>query len=277
MKHFKIIFILLTTSFYLNAQLPEKVIGQYFKAIGGFDNWKAIERVEIKTHTKTKTYFSLDILQHIYIQDGKGFKREVIVNQGTPSIIAFYDKSDWRASNSMDFDLSKRDISKKWIGAETDSVFIQQKETKRTFKGDGLKDISDSTFLKRNRWRKYILHDLTNYKSEGTLLSLLGEFDNINGEQAIGVKMIRNKIENDFYFSRKTHYLLRFKTGQMEVNYVNYKDVQNLKFPFEVEEKILNHRFEKGGEIVPLSSTYEIDEVMLNPKFDESIFFKPKN
>ena len=171
----------------------------------------------------------------------------------------------------------KRDISKKWIGVETDSVFIEQKETKWTFKGDGLKDISDSTFLKRNRWRKYILHDLTNYKSEGTLLSLLGEFDNIKGEQAIGVKMTRNKIENEFYFSRKTHHLLRFKTGHIEINYAGYKDIANLKFPFEVEEKILDHKFEKGGEIVPLSSTHEIDEVTLNPKFNESIFFKPKH
>ncbi|MDZ7899483.1 MAG: hypothetical protein U5N85_15850 [Arcicella sp.] len=275
MKNYAFIFLFLTISFFINAESPEKVISQYFKAIGGLENWKKIEKIEIKAHIKTKS--RLDILKHIYVQNGKGFRREVIVNQGAPSVIVFYDKKDWRASNSIDADLSKMDVSQKWIGTESDSVFIQQKETKRTLGGGGLGDLTDSTFLKNNRWRKFITHNLTEYKSEGAVLSSLGEFKNINGEQAFGIKMVKNSVENEFYFSTKTHYLLRFKTEQMEVNYTDYRNIQNVKFPFEMEERILDHRFEKGGKIVSLSSIHKIDEVILNPKFDESIFFKPKN
>jgi hypothetical protein len=275
MKNYAFTFLFLITSLIIKAQSPEKVISQYFKAIGGLDNWKKIEKIEIKSHIKTKS--KLDILQRVYIQNGKGFRRESIINQGTPTVIAFYDKNAWRAWNSMEIDLSKVDVNKKWIGTESDTVFIQQKESKRTIEGGGLGGLTDSVFLKKNSWRKFILHNLTNYKSEGIVLKTLGEFDNINGEQAIGVKMMVNNIENEFYFSRKTHYLLRFKTAQMQVNYADYKEINGLRFPFEIEEIVLDHKFKGNETVSPLSSTHIIDEVILNPTFNESIFLKPNN
>jgi hypothetical protein len=46
MKNYAFTFLLLITSFNIKAQSPEKVISQYFKAIGGLENWKKIERIE---------------------------------------------------------------------------------------------------------------------------------------------------------------------------------------------------------------------------------------
>jgi hypothetical protein len=258
MKHYKFTFLLLICSFTIDAQLPEKVISQYFKAIGGLENWKKVERIDKKQHMKIGHDKAFDFIIRIYVQNSKGFRFESFINKGTPTVMALFEDKGWVAMNfSLNLD-----------GEEESS------DSSHTM--NGIYDLPDSVVLK-DQWKKYILHDLTNYKSKSTILSSLGTFENINGEQAIGVKMLRNNLEYLFYFSCKTHYLLQFKTNNIQVNYDNYKDVEKLKIPFEVEEMTLDHRFERGGKIIPFSITYVLDEVRINPKFDESIFFKPKN
>ncbi len=257
MKYYKFTFLFLVYSFSVNSQSPEKVISQYFKAIGGLDNWKKVERIYKKQHLKIGNGEAFDVVICAYVLRGKGFRMESFVNKDSPAIMVIFEDKGWVDLNfSINLD-----------GEE------ERQDSPHTMKS--IDDLSDSVVLKE-QWKKYILHDLTNYKSKGSILSSLGTFENINGEQAIGIKIMKNKTENLFYFSRKTYYLLQFKTGNIEVNYDSYKDVENLKIPFKIEEIMLDHKFERGGKIIPFSITYILDEVTLNPKFDESIFFKPK-
>lgn len=252
MRYFKFTFLLLTISFYANAQSPEKVIGHYFKAIGGLDNWKKVETIEIKRHSIEKGNWSF--IERLFVLNGKGWRSESVVGQGSPSVMAVYEGKGREVNNLAGNLGAKSDGSRK----------------------KPISDMPDST-IKILQQRKYTLHNLANYQSKDVSLSLLGEFDNINGEKAIGIKIVSDDIENDYFFSRKTHYLLRIKSGDRETNYFKYKDVENLKYPFEIEARRYNTMHPHSNKTFTAIVTYEIDEVILNPKFEESIFLKPKN
>jgi hypothetical protein len=249
MKNYAFTFLLFITSLTIKAQAPEKVIAQYFKAIGGLDNWKKIEKIQIKRHHLEEAIF-----EKIFIHNGRGWRKEYVIGQGSPSVMAFYDNKGWEVNN----------IANNLGGQGT---------------ANGKKPVlimTDST-LKRSENEKYILDRLSRYKENGYQLTLVGNIDNINNERAILLKLSKDSIDIEYYFSRKTHYLLRIKSGNSEVNYFKYQNVDNIKYPFEIEEKYYNTRYPSLNRTFTAIDTHIIDEVILNPTFNESIFLKPNN
>ncbi len=75
-----------------------------------------------------------------------------------------------------------------------------------------------------------------------------------------------------YFFNKKNSLLLNSAYKKIEYVYSNYKQVDNVKVPFEITES----RVDFMGKGIPYTIWYTISQVKLNEPMDEKIFMKPK-
>lgn len=122
----------------------DKIIKKYLKAIGGAKEWEGIRTLQIVRHLDNENaYYDL---QKISILRDKGFRNEIIINQGTPSVIGYFNNSSWRAINPVSFSISDKEI-------RPDSA-INLKLSSNKKLTDSLKDGSNYINLSTNGKRK---------------------------------------------------------------------------------------------------------------------------
>ena len=273
----------------------DKIIKKYLKAIGGAKEWEGIKTLQIVRHLDSENaHYDL---QKISILRDKGFRNEIIINQGTPSVIGYYQNSSWRAINPVSYSISDKKTKQ-------DSAFNLSYSPNKKLT-DSLKDggnyINLSTNGKRKnlnvnvkqidnysggynkkshlnflKWQTQMPWNFIDYEAKGYKATYKGD-SKISIDEVSEIEMISSANDTvSYFFSKKTYLLMRAVNKNMQLNFSRYKKVDNVKIPHDVFETVTDFRFSKYVDVTPHSDFYIIDQVKLNEPMDEKIFMKPK-
>ncbi|TAL70865.1 MAG: outer membrane lipoprotein-sorting protein [Bacteroidetes bacterium] len=112
---------------------------------------------------------------------------------------------------------------------------------------------------------------VNNYKEKGIKIDLLGK-DDVNGVSCYKMKIVNNTNESTLWVNNETYLPVKMKSTvnqmgnnmEVETNFLDYKDFQNIKMPTKV---VMNAM---GMEISML-----FEKIELNTAIDDAIFKKP--
>ena len=244
----------------------DKIIKKYLKAIGGAKEWEGIKTIKIAMHDDKKDLGEYFIT--ISILRDKGYRKERTLHSelnhfqgGTPSVDGYFNELAWMVSN---ISISQVEDIKR------DSTF------KAKFKKLGynqVKDMSSNKFwIQPIKWTIQMPWCFINYESNGYKATYKGDAK-ISFDEISEIEMISPKGDTaSYFFNKKNALLLKSVYKRREYTYSNYKQVDNVKVPFEMTES----RVDYIGKGIPYILWYTIDQVKLNEPMDERIFMKPK-
>lgn len=241
-----------------------KIIKKYLKAIGGAKEWERIETLQIIRHEEDKSWAKSHLLNKISILRDKGYRHEVIIGTGSPTVVGFYDDKGWIVSNMF---MTSSIID----NYKHDSIMqIKLKINKQ----DQIRDLDNSGIYKTHILKRQtqIPWNFINCEAKGYKTVYKGD-SKISIDEVSEIEMISNTGDTTtYFFNKKSDLLLKIIYKESELNFSNYKQVNKIKVPHQVVETT-NSFFSK---ITPHSIRYTIDQVKLNEPMDEKIFLKPK-
>lgn len=246
----------------------DKIIKKYLKAIGGAKEWEAIKT--IKTTLQKEDKYLGESITTISILRDKGYKREKVYEfsndgtktfqGGTPSVYAWYnDEIAWSVAN---FSVNVGDKK-----ADSTLNLIQKQ-----YGFNQVIDISnDKHWIQSLKWQTQMPWCFIDYETKGYKTIYRGD-SKISVDEVSEIEMISPQSDTIHYFFRKkNNLLLKFAYKKREFVYSNYKQVENVKVPFEITEILIDSKV--GGSY---SEWYTINQVKFNEPMGEKIFLKPK-
>ena len=273
----------------------DKIIKKYLKAIGGAKEWEGVKTLQFVRHLDSENAFY--DLQKISILRDKGFRNEIIINQGTPSVIGYYENNSWRAVNPVSYSIAdkktKQDSAfnlsyspnKKLTDSLKDGAnyFSLSTNGKRKNININTKQIDNypggynrKSHLSFLKWQTQMPWNFINYQTKGYEVLYKGD-SKISIDEVSDIEMISSTGDTaNYFFSKKTGLLMRAVNKNMQLNFSRYKKIDKVKIPHDVFETVTDFRFSKYVDVTPHSDFYIIDQVKLNEPMDESIFMKPK-
>lgn len=241
-----ILLVLLLAASFSHAQSVDEIIDTYFENIGGADNFRVLEGVQIKASVNAQ---GMDIpLEMVQLKGGKQLVKFELQGKKLTQV-AFDGEVAW-GHNFMTMQAEKSD-------SITTENLKRQKE-----------DFPDP-FL--------------DYKAKGYSAELIGE-ETIEGVECFKVKLTKkpvivdDKEEEDisFYYFDKENFVpivmeSEIKSGPMKGNvsqtiFSDYDEVGGMYFPFSMTQGLKG----QGGQMI------KVDSIILNPKIDMSEFIFPE-
>jgi hypothetical protein len=244
----------------------DKIIKKYLKAIGGAKEWEAVNTIKIAMHEDNKTLG--EIFTIISILREKGYRKERSYTMelkyfrgGTPSADGYFNEVAWSVIN---LPFSQVEDKKK------DST-IKANHKKWGF--NQVKDLSnDKLWIQPLKWQTQMPWCFIDYEPKGYKTTYKGD-SKISVDEVSEIEMISPTGDTaSYFFNKKSSLLLKAAYKKREYVYSTYKQVNNVKVPFEMTES----RIDFNGKGVPYTLWYTIDQVKLNEPMDEKIFMKPK-
>lgn len=104
--------------------------------------------------------------------------------------------------------------------------------------------------------------DLLNYKSKGFVAEYAGTAS-VNGISCYKVTLRKNTNVTEYYFSTSNYYLLKEQTSEETLLYSDFRKVNNLVFPFEIEGLLPSGENEFD---------LKISNIVLNLRIKEELF-----
>jgi hypothetical protein len=242
----------------------DKIIKKYLKAIGGAKEWEGIKTLQIVRHEEDKSWAKSNLLNKISILRDKGYRHEVILGTGSPTIVGFYDDKGWIASNMF--------MMGSVTGNEKLDSIMQVKF--KINKKDQIRDLDNGGIYKTHilKWQTQMPWNFIDYESKGYKTNYKGD-SKISIDDVSEIEMISSTGDTtNYFFNKKSDLLLKVIYKESELNFSDYKQVNKIKVPHQVVETT-NSFF---STITPHSIWYIIDQVKLNEPMDEKIFMKPK-
>ena len=242
----------------------DKIIKKYLKAIGGAKEWEAVKTLQIVRHEDDKSWAKSHLLNKISILRDKGYRHEVILGTGSPTVVGFYDDKGWIVSNMF--------MMSSITGNEKSDSIMQTKL--KINKKDQIRDLDNSGIYKTHilKWQTQMPWNFINYETKGYKTIYKGD-SKISVDEVSEIAMISLTGDTiSYFFNKKSDLLLKVIYKESELNFSNYKQVNKIKVPHQIVETT-NSFFSK---ITPHSVWYIIDQVKLNEPMDEKIFMKPK-
>jgi hypothetical protein len=250
----------------------DKIIKKYLKAIGGAKEWEAVKTLQIVRHEEDKSWSKSHLFNKISILRDKGYRQEVIIGTGSPTIIGFYEDKGWIASNMF--------MTSSITGNYKLDSIMQTKL--KINKQDQIRDLGDDdtynsvyrpNFLK---WQVQMLWNFLDYEAKEYKINYKGD-SKISIDDVSEMEMISNTGDTSHYFfDKKTALLLRAIHKNTQLDLSNYKQLDKVKIAYKLVETVTDFKFPHAEVITPHATTYTIDQVKLNEPMDEKIFMKPK-
>lgn len=247
----------------------DKIIKKYLKAIGGAKEWDKINTLKMVLQEENK-YVGESITAISILRD-KGYKRERVTDfknteakgfqGGTPSIYVWCnDETAWSVLN----------FSVKVDDKKVDSSF------KALFKKWGTNQIldksNDKAWTQPLKWQTQMPWCFINYENKGDKATYKGD-SKINIDEVSEVEMISATGDTaNYFFDKKRAFLLRAVYKKRGYSYSDFKQVDNVKVPFEINEEMIDALAKQ----VSINRWYTVVQVKLNEPIDEKIFMKPK-
>jgi hypothetical protein len=244
----------------------DKIIKKYLKAIGGAKEWEAVKTIKTMMHEESRDlgeyFYITSILRH------KGYRQEHTLNTeikvlqgGTPSVKGYFNETAWRV-----FNVPTKEIA----DSKKDSIF------KVKMKAFGMNQVTDMShekeLIQTFKWEIQMPWCFIDYQTKGYKATYKGD-SKISFDEVSEIEMISPTGDTaSFFFHKKSSFLLKAAYKKREYVYRNYKQVDNIKVPFEMTEIGIDY-VAKG---ISYNRWYTIDQVKLNEPMDESIFMKPK-
>ena len=225
----------------VRAQTAEEIVKKYLEARGGLDKIKAVQSERITGHIA----FSPDFGGPFLLEFKRPLKMHMEATIQGRSLIRVYD------GKSAGWVLNPFDEEK---GAHAQPM-----------SADDLSNISDESDFDG---------PLVDYRAKGNQIELAGQ-DDIDGKPVYKLKLTRKNGDERIYYIDTISFLVLKWDGVThsegkEVPILNllhdYRDVDGLKFPFEIDT---------GFPGSPEQRQFTIEKVELNPQIDDSHFAKP--
>ena len=244
----------------------DKIIRKYLKAIGGAKEWEKVKTIKIVMKDEEKIlgeYFTT-----ISILRDKGYRKERTfhteskhIQGGTPSVDGYLKELAWTVSN-----ISIGQINDK----KRDSTF------KAKLKKSGynqVRDLSnDKLWIQPIKWTTQMPWCFIDYDTKGYKATYKGD-SKISFDEVSEIEMISPTGDSaSYFFIKKSGFFLKAVYKKREYIYSNYKQVDNVKMPFEMTES----KIDFNGKGYNYTVLYTIDQVKLNEPMDEKMFIKPK-
>jgi outer membrane lipoprotein-sorting protein len=223
----------------VRAQTAEEIVKKYLNARGGLDKIRAIQSERISGHIA----FSPDLGGPFLLEFKRPLKMHMEATIQGRSLIRVYDGK-----------------SAGWVI----NPFDENKGT-QPMSADDLSNISDESDFDG---------PLVDYQAKGNQIELAGK-DDIDGKPVYKLKLTRkNGDERVYYIDTASFLVLKWdgvthsdgKAVPMRNFLHDYRDVDGLKFPFEIDT---------GFPGSPEQRQFTIEKVELNPQIDDSRFAKP--
>lgn len=243
----------------------DKIIKKYLKAIGGAKEWEAVKTLQIVRHEEDKSWAKSHLLNKISIMRDKGYRHEVIIGTGTPTVVGFYEEKGWIARNIPSFHNFHN------IDEKRDSIIQTKIKNENPNK---IIDLDDSGIYKTHilKLHTQMPWNFLNYEANGCKATYKGD-SKISIDEVSEIDMI--SLTGDtatYFFNKKTDLLLKIIYKNSELSFSNYKQINKIKIPYQVVETTGSF-FSKN---TSHSIWYTIDQVKLNEPMDEKMFMKPK-
>jgi hypothetical protein len=244
----------------------DKIIRKYLKAIGGAKEWEGVKTIKTTMHEENR-----HLGEYFYVTSilrDKGYRQEQTLNTeikvlqgGTPSVKGYFNDTAWNV-----FNVPIQGIE----DAKKDSI------VKAKMKGFGMNQVKDNShdkaLIQTLKWETQMPWNFIDYEAKGYKATYKGD-SKISFDEVSEIEMISPMGDTaSFFFHKKSSFLLKAAYKKREYVYRNYKQVDNVKVPFEMTEIGIDY-VAKG---IPYNRWYTIDQVKLNEPMDEKIFMKPK-
>jgi hypothetical protein len=240
----------------------DKIIKKYLKAIGGAKEWEEVKSLQIVRHEEDKSWSKSNLLNKISILRDKGYRHEVIIGTGSPTVIGYFDEKGWIARNIQSFHN---------INENLDSIVRTKIKNEIPNK---ILDLDNNSIYKTHilKLQTQMPWNFIDYEAKGYKTTYKGESKNsIDYVSEIEVISSTGDTTN-YFFNKKSDLLLKVIYKKSELSFSSYKQVNKVKIPYQVVETT-DSFFSKN---TPHSLWYTIDQVKLNEPMDEKIFMKPK-
>ncbi len=227
--------ILLAGSFTMNAQNLEKVLDNYFDAIG-IDNLLKTNTIIMKGKI---VQMNMDLPMELYQKRPKKLRMEAEI-QGTKFVQGYNGKDGWAIMP--------------WTGS-TDPQDVTGDQLK------GLEQMAD------------IEGDLYNWEKKGYTVTLEGSED-MEGTPVYKIKLVKPDGDAFIFYMDKDNYVVLKEDATVKVQgtpvesstfFSNFKSVEGMVMPFSIESRM-------NGQV---TSQIEIDSIEVNKVLEDSMFEKP--
>jgi hypothetical protein len=272
----------------------DKIIKKYLKAIGGAKEWDAVNTLKIVRHIDERSF--ADFTEVIYVLKNVGYREEHLFIVGSPALKGYYNNEAWGVSNpflvlngnnesdSTNLKNNKTYQKKQVRLNENNGLEISLKKLDYdtvSFKNikfkpkDQIRNIYNNEMILL-KWKTQMPWNFIDYEAKGYKATYKGD-SKISVDEVAEIEMVSETGDTtNYFFDKKRFILLKATRKNMEFTFSNYKQVDNIKIPFEIIENITDHKFPNSTTITPIMTWYIIDQVKLNEPMDESIFMKPK-
>jgi hypothetical protein len=250
----------------------DKIIRKYLKAIGGAKEWEGIKTLQIVRHEEDKSWAKSHLLNKISILQDKGYRHEVVIGTGSPTVVGFYDDKGWIAANM--FMMSSVTGNNKLDSIMQTKLKINKQDQIRNLGNDDTyNSVYRPNFLK---WKIQIPWNFLDYEAKGLKATYKGD-SKISIDEVSEIEMISNTGDTaQYFFDKKTALLLRAIHKNIQLDLSDYKQLDKVKVAYGLIETITDFKFPHAEVITPHATTYIIDQIKLNEPMDEKMFIKPK-
>jgi hypothetical protein len=231
----------------IHAQNAKTIVENYFKVIGGLEKWKTIKNIKIIRSQKFSE--EENFINTIFIIPHKALRYESVLENGSNhSIYSVTNHSGWRLNAPLN---SYSSIVVNPINNDDSKQLIAQSD---------------------------LLYGLDNVFNSEYQTELFG-VRMIDGKSSFEVRITSKEGNMLRYFFDENTYILNKIMGNIlvlgmsqpvksEVNFSEYKEIEGIKFPFQIGISSKDVMF---GQI----RYFNVESIKLNTEFDVNLFNKP--